>query len=140
MFFLFDYLSNSSKPSDCCRKISVHKMASVNELKNELSSVVNSTVSNLKRNRTEAMLDKELLKRRSHKRTTYPGQKNSVAVFKCIGDKVRTTKVKTVQSQHKQTQPVKKKPPSNPQSEREGTMHSHGHTLELPFAAAVLDW
>ena len=46
--------------------------------------------------------------------------------------KVRTTKVKAVQSQHKQTQPVKKRPPSNPQSEREGTinMHSHGHTLE----------
>ena len=43
VFFIFDYLSNSSKPSDCCRKISVHKMASVNELKNELSSVVNST-------------------------------------------------------------------------------------------------
>ena len=68
-------MSNSSKPSDCCRKVSVHKMASVNELKNELSTVVNSTVSNLKRNRTETMLDKELLKRRSHKRTTYPGQK-----------------------------------------------------------------
>ena len=145
VFFIFDYLSNSSKPSDCCRKISVHKMASFNELKNELSSVVNSTVSNLKRNRTEAMLDKELLKRRSHKRTTYPGQQKiggSIHVYNDVGDKVRTTKVKTVQSQHKQTQPVKKRPPSNPQSEREGTinMHSHGHTLELPFAAAVLDW
>ena len=87
------------------------------------------------------MLDKELLKRRSHKRTTYPGQKKiggSIHVYNDVGDKVRTTKVKTVQ--HKQTQPVKKKPPSNPQSEREGTMHSYGHTLELPFAAAVLDW
>ena len=62
-------------------------------------------------------------------------------MYNDVGDKVRTTKVKTVQSQHKQTQPVKKIPPSNPQSEREGTsMHSHGHTLELLFAAAVLDW
>ena len=69
------------------------------ELKNELSSVVNSTVSNLKRNRTEAMLDKELLKRRSHKRTTYPGQMKiggSNSVYNDVGDKVRTTKVKTV--------------------------------------------
>ena len=106
MFFIFDYLSNSSKPSDCCRKISFHKMASVHELKNELSSVVNSTVSNLKRNRTETMLDKEPLKRRSHKRTTYPGQKKiggSILVYNDVGDKVRATKVKTVQNQHKQT-------------------------------------
>ena len=64
-------------------------MTSFNELKNELSSVVNSTVSNLKRNRTEAMLDKELLKRRSHKRTTYPGQKKiggSIHVYNDVGD------------------------------------------------------
>ena len=41
-----------------------------------------------------------------------------------------------------ETDPTRKKiPPSNPQSEREGTiMHSHGHTFELPFAATVLDW
>ena len=86
MFFIFDYLSNLSKPSDCCRKISVHKMASVNELKNELSSAVNSTVSNLKRNRTEAMLDKELLKT-DVEVTNGPHilvRRKSVAVFMCI--------------------------------------------------------